>query len=100
MKLKLLLLAYVVALCWVIRPVHMNAQSFSAYAEGDDVTSSLGQFQIVLDSSLVKVFNIIMTNSPLADVLVTRHIRLYHNGTLTSPTLYDPTTVIGRSDPF
>jgi hypothetical protein len=78
----------------------MNAQSFSAYAEGDDVTSSLGQFQIVLDSSLVKVFNIIMTNSPLADVLVTRHIRLYHNGTLTSPTLYDPTTIIGRSDPF
>jgi len=31
---------------------------------------------------------------------VTRHTRLYHKGVLTSPTLYDPATTIGRSDSF
>jgi hypothetical protein len=81
-------------------PLRLQAQTFFSYPEGDDVTSSLGQFQIVLDQAFVKVFNIIMTNSPLADTLVTRRLRLYHNGVLTSPTLYDPTTTIGRSDPF
>jgi len=81
-------------------PLHLQAQTFASYPEGDDVTTSLGQFQIVLDQVWRPIFDIIMTNSPLANVSVTRHIRLYHRGVLTSPTLYDPTTIIGRSDPF
>ena len=81
-------------------PPRLQAQTFASYPEGDDVTTSLGQFQIVLDQVWRPIFDIIMTNSPLANVSVTRHIRLYHRGVLTSPTLYDPTTIIGRSDPF
>ena len=80
--------------------VRLRAQSFSSYAIGDDVTMSLGQFQLVLDPSWRRIFDILMTNSPLNGTLVTRHLRLYHNGTYTSPTLYDPTTMIGRSDPL
>jgi hypothetical protein len=48
----------------------------------------------------VKIFDVIMTNSPLANTMSTRHLRLYHKGVITSPTLYDPATTIGRSDSF
>ena len=41
-----------------------------------------------------------MANNPLSDVLATRHHSIYHRGTFTSPTLYDGTTVMGRSDAF
>jgi len=77
-----------------------SSQSFSSFPAGDDLTTSLGQFQLVLDKAWVRIFDVIITNSPLANTLVTRHTRLYHNGTLTSPTLYDPATSIGRSDSF
>ena len=48
----------------------------------------------------MRIFDVIITNSPLANTMVTRHTRLYHRGVLTSPTLYDPATTIGRSDSF
>ena len=81
-------------------PVIMAAQTFDSYPAGDDVTTSLGQFQIVLDQAWVPIFDVIIPNSPLGTVSSTKHIRLYHNGVLTSPTLYDPSTMIGRSDSF
>lgn len=81
-------------------PVRLQAQSFSSFPQGDDVTPSLGQFQIVLDPAWVKTFDAIVPNSPLGTTMVTKHTRLYHKGVLTSPTLYDPTTRIGRSDSF
>lgn len=101
MKHNLPLLSILV-LSWVLlgTPVPLSAQSFAAYPAGDDVTTSLGQFQIVLDQRWVKMFDAIMSNNPLADVLATRHHTIYHRGTFTSPTLYDGTTMIGRSDAF
>jgi len=42
----------------------------------------------------------VIPNSPLGSVLSTKHIKLYHKGVITSPTLYDPNTLIGRSDSF
>jgi hypothetical protein len=100
MKTKTALLLSIFAALLCSSPPKALSQSFGAYPEADDITSSLGQFQIVLDTPFVKPFDIIISNSPLANTLVTRHLRLYHHGVLTSPTLYDPTTVIGRSDPF
>ncbi len=89
-------------LCWALAgaPLPLHAQSFASFPIGDDATSSLGQFQIVLDPSWVKTFDIIMTNSPLGNTFSTKHLRLYHRGVFTSPTLYDPATTIGRSDSF
>ena len=79
---------------------HAQSLSFSSYPAGDDLTPSLGQFQVVLDQAWVKIFDALITNSPLANVSSTKHIKLYHHGVFTSPTLYDPATMIGRSDPF
>ena len=76
------------------------ALTFNSYPAGDDLTPSLGQFQLVLDQAWVKIFDIIISNSPLGTVSSTKHIRLYHKGVITSPTLYDPSTAIGRSDSF
>src|SRR5438132_5596463 len=97
-----LTLALGLVVSWVVMgtPVHLQAQSFASFPAGDDVTTSLGQFQIVLDQAWVKIFDVILTNSPLGNTMATRHLRLYHKGTLTSPTLYDPATTIGRSDSF
>ena len=81
-------------------PPAAHGQSFSSYPQGDDVTTSLGQFQLILDQRWVKVFDAIMANSPLGDVLATRHKKIYHKGTFLSPTLYDPVTRIGRSEAF
>ena len=88
--------------CWALlgAPLPLPAQSFTSFPAGDDATTSLGQFQIVLDQAWVKTFDIIMTNSPLGNTFSTRHLRLYHHGVFTSPTLYDPATTIGRSDSF
>jgi hypothetical protein len=77
-------------------PAKTAAQTFATYPAGDNVTPSLGQFQIVLDQAWVKIFDVIIPNSPLGSVLSTKHIKLYHNGVITSPTLYDPNTLIGR----
>jgi hypothetical protein len=91
-----------IGLLWAVlgTALSLQAQSFSAYPAGDDVTTSLGQFQLILDQTWRPIFDLIMPNSPLGGTLVTRHLKLYHNGTLTSPTLYDPATTIGRSDSF
>jgi hypothetical protein len=76
------------------------AQTFGGYPAGDDDTTSLGEFQIVLDTSWVKIFNALLANSPWAGSGTSGHLRIYHNGTFTSPALYDPATKIGRSDAF
>ncbi|MBI3869325.1 MAG: hypothetical protein HY299_12455 [Verrucomicrobia bacterium] len=84
-------------------PASTTAQSFATYPAGDDLTPSMGQFQIVLDPKWVKIFDAIMPNTPFGSSTVTRRkgMRLYKKGgTLTSPTLYDPQTRIGRSDSF
>ena len=92
----------VLALAWAVLGATppLRAASFSDYPVGDDVTPSLGQFQVVLDPAWRKIFDLIVPNSPLGSVQSTRRLRLYHRGVFTSPTLYDPTTVIGRSAPF
>ena len=84
----------------LLTSTHSPAQSFTDYPVGDDVTSSMGQFQLVLDPAWKKTFDFLLEKTPLGDTLVTKHIRLYKNGVFTSPTLYDPTTKIGRSDSF
>ena len=81
-------------------PAKTAAQTFATYPAGDDVTPSLGQFQIVRDQAWVKIFDVIIPNSPLGSVLSTKHIKLYHKDVITSPTFYDPNTLIGRSDSF
>ena len=90
------------ALSWFLlgSAANLSAQSFTSFPAGDDATTSLGQFQIVLDPRWVPVFDAIMANNPLANVLATRHHTIYHRGTFTSPTLYDGATIIGRSDAF
>ena len=98
-KTKLPLTSWILSALLGVLP-HLQAQSLASFPAGDDATTSLGQFQIALDSAWVKIFDIIMTNSPLANTLATRHLRLYHKGVLTSPTLYDPATTIGRSASF
>lgn len=85
----------------IAAPERLSANAFSDYPAGDDVTQSLGQFQIILDSTWVKTFDAIMANSPLSNTAATRHLKIYrHGGIFTSPTLYDPATRIGRSDSF
>jgi hypothetical protein len=84
----------------IATPIRLPAQSFASFHIGDDVTSSLGQFQLVLDTAWRPIFDLIMPNSPLGNTLVTKHLKLYHHGVITSPTLYDPTTIIGRSESF
>ena len=96
--LRLALLGLTCALLGAAQPA--RAFSFTNYAAGDDVTTSLGQFQIVLDPVWRRIFDVIIPNSPLGTVQSTRRLRLYHSGVITSPTLYDPNTIIGRSDPF
>jgi hypothetical protein len=63
------------------------AATASFPAQGDDLTQSLGQFQIAVNPA----FQSLMTGYPG-----------YNSATkvLTSPILYDPTTVIGRSSPL
>lgn len=98
---RLALLA-VLALTTAI-PQRSSAQDFTNYPAGDDITTSMGQFQIQLDQRWVKIFDVLITNSPLSNLTVTRRkgTRLYKKGgTLTSPTLFDFNTQIGRSDPF
>src|SRR5438477_4709885 len=60
-------------------PTQLPAQSFDSYRAGDDVTTSLGQFQIVLDQAWVKIFDLIMANSPLATTAATRHLKIYRH---------------------
>lgn len=96
-------LALLTALAFIGVSLETKAQSFTDYPTGDDVTTSMGQFQIVLDSRWVKVFDDIVPNSPLGTLTVTRRkgLKLYKKGgTFTSPTLFDFQTRIGRSDSF
>ena len=79
-------------------PRQAACQTFGGYPAGDDNTFSLGEFQIVLDNSWVKIFNALLANSPWGGSGTSGHLRIYHNGTFTSPALYDPATKIGRSD--
>src|SRR4051794_3744181 len=58
--------------------------------KGDDPIQSLGTFKIKVDSGFWTMFE----NSPLAAKGF--YDKKHH--VLTSPTLYDPNTVIGRSD--
>ena len=99
MKIKFLLLSLLV-IGTVLTPPRLSAQSFTSYPEGDDVTSSLGQFQLILEPEWRRVFDLLIPNSPLANVMVTRHKPIYRRGVFISPTLYDPTTTIGRSASF
>lgn len=77
-----------------------SALSFTNYPVGDDVTPSMGQFQLVLEPNWERIFDLIIPNSPLGSVRLRHGDRMYHNGVFTSPTLYDPSTLIGRSDSF
>ena len=94
------LLLYCLATTTLLAPPRLPAQSFASYPVGDDVTSSLGQFQLVLEPSWRRTFDLIIPNSPLANVMVTPHKPLYRRGVFNSPTLYDPATTIGRSESF
>ena len=60
---------------------------------GDDVTPSLGQFNVVVDPHFE---TIIKSNPGYAPFLSNRGGEL----NFTSPILFDPTTTIGRSDPL
>jgi hypothetical protein len=94
------ILLLIVVSCSLAVPRQGSAQTFGGYPAGDDNTFSLGEFQIVLDNSWVKIFNALLANSPWGGSGTSGHFRIYHNGTFTSPALYDPATKIGRSDPF
>ena len=95
-----LLLIPLLACAFIGTPVKTVAQGFTSYPAGDDNTFSLGQFQIVLEPAWAKIYDVLIPNSPLGTVSSTRHIKLYHKGVFTSPTLYDQSTMIGQSDPF
>ena len=99
---RALLLIPLLACAFIGMPGKMAAQTFATYPAGDDVTTSMGQFQIVLDARWVRIFDTLIANSPLNNVTVTHRkgFRLYHNGVFTSPTLFDFQTKIGRSDAF
>lgn len=60
---------------------------------GDDVTPSLGQFNLVVDPHFERV---IKSNPAYAPFLSNKGGNL----NFTSPILFDPTTTIGRSDPL
>jgi hypothetical protein len=60
---------------------------------GDDVTPSLGQFNLVVDPHFE---NVITSNPAYAPYLSNKGGHL----NFTSPILFDPTTTIGRSDPL
>jgi hypothetical protein len=53
------------------------SQTFGDYPAGDDNTFSLGEFQIVLDNSWVKIFNALLANSPWAGAGTSGHLRIY-----------------------
>jgi len=99
----LALLTPALLLALFLAPAQSPAQSFSPYPAGDDLTPSMGQFQIILDQRWVKIFDAIIPNTPYGSAVVTRRkgFRMYKKGgTFTSPTLFDFQTRIGRSDPF
>ena len=85
----------------LVGPAPLPANEFASYPIGDDVTPSLGQFQIILDGAWTKTFDAIMATSPFSNTAATRKLKIYrHGGIFTSPVLYDPSTVIGRSESF
>jgi hypothetical protein len=80
--------------------ITLPAQSFYSYPAGDDSTTSLGQFRVVLDTGLVDILDPILTNTPLAHLEGLPGVFIYDGGVFTSPVLFDGSTIIGRSAPF
>ena len=81
-------------------PINLPAGAFQSYPAGDDSTTSLGQFQIVVDRAWVDILDAILLNSPLGQTEGLPGVFIYESGVFTSPVLFDGATTIGRSDPF
>ena len=83
-------------------PLALQAQHFAAYPAGDDAASSLGEFRLVVDPAWVDIMDAALAGSVFAttETWPGSGMLIYDGGVFTSPVLYDPVTIIGRSDPM
>jgi hypothetical protein len=83
-------------------PATLHAQRFAGYSAGDDVSSSLGEFRLVVDASLVDIMDAGLAGSVFntTETWPGSGILIYDGGVFTSPVLYDAATTIGRSAPM
>ena len=88
------------SLAALISPVTLHAQRYAAYPAGDDAASSLGQFRIIVDGSLVDILDAALAGSMFTTTDAMDGVAIYDGGVFTSPVLFDPATTVGRSDPF
>lgn len=81
---------------------NLQAQTFSAYPAGDDATSSLGEFRLVVDSAFVDITDAALAGSILntTETWPGSGLLIYDGGTFSSPILFDAATTVGRSDAF
>jgi hypothetical protein len=84
----------------LISPATLHAQRYAAYPAGDDSASSLGQFRLIVDGAWVDIMDAALAGSVFTTTMAMDGVAIYDGGVFTSPALFDPATVIGRSDGF
>ena len=80
--------------------INLHAQRYAAYPAGDDSASSLGQFRLVVDGAWVDIMDAALAGSIFTTTEGLPGVWIYDGGVFTSPVLFDPATVVGRSDGF
>lgn len=83
-----------------ISPDTLHAQRYAAYPAGDDSASSLGQFQLIVDKAWVDILDAVLAGSVFTTTEGLPGVWIYDGGVFTSPVMFDPGTVVGRSDGF
>ena len=81
---------------------NLQAQTFSLYPAGDDATSSLGEFRLLVDSAFIDIVDAALKGSILntTETWPGSGLLIYDGGAFSSPVLYDAATTVGRSDGF
>lgn len=92
----------ILALATLVSPVTLHAQRYTNYPAGDDASSSLGEFRLVVDSAFVDIVDAALAGSVLSttETWPGSGLLIYDGGVFSSPVLYDAVTVAGRSDGF
>jgi hypothetical protein len=82
--------------------ITLKAQTFSPYPAGDDASSSLGEFRLLVDSAFIDITDAALKGSILntTETWPGSGLLIYDGGAFSSPVLYDAATLVGRSDAF
>ena len=84
----------------LLTPGALHAQRYATHPAGDDSSSSLGQFRVVVDGNLVDTLDAVLAGSIFTTTEGLPGVWIYDGGVFTSPVLFDPATVVGRTDGF